>query len=248
MPLPDEALTVTGGCNCGAIRYRIAIPPVSDRPAHFAVVATEGESQKEASPRLPMVITDHCNDCRSATSSILPAWILTPEDMITLSCLPRPAAGDDDNDDGYSRIHGGALQTRDTAAQLDDARPPFTPAHDVLCGLDEEARLKTWLRVYRSRVAADSPYGANSARSFCGRCGTNIAYIVEPFPVPSPVRMVDVILGTADRECIASSALEPERQLWWECGVPWIQKLVDGKIGPQHPSWNPLEPCKRESH
>ncbi|KAJ2984054.1 hypothetical protein NQ176_g236 [Zarea fungicola] len=231
MPLPKDAVTVTGGCNCGAIRYKIAIPPASERPAHFAV--SENDRQ-EAPPCLPMVVVDHCNDCRRATSSILPSWILTPETMFTLSCLTKQ----DSPATGYT-INKSALRTENM--DKDDTWPDYTPGYDIMCGRDEDARLKTWLCIYTSTEAQNSPYGANSFRSFCGRCGTNVAYIVDPFPLPTTSRMIDVILGTTDRKWLENSALEPERQLWWSCGVSWIQRLANGKLGPKHPYWNPLE-------
>ena len=38
--------------------------------------------------------------------------------------------------------------------------------------------------------------------------------------------MLDVVLGTVDREFLEGDNLVPERQLWWDCGVDWIQRLT----------------------
>lgn len=85
MPLPAEALTIEGGCNCRAICFRIDIPAIEQRPLHFAR-GSEGPHEKV---HLPMVVSDHCNDCRRATGSILPFWICTPISMVSTSWIPR---------------------------------------------------------------------------------------------------------------------------------------------------------------
>src|SRR5512142_470016 len=87
MPLSEASFTLNGGCNCGAVRYRIAVPPLADRPVHYSYPAAAASDP--ATPRLPVSVTDHCNSCRSATASILPAWLLVPRAMVTISCLPR---------------------------------------------------------------------------------------------------------------------------------------------------------------
>ena len=85
MPLPRESLTIEGGCNCCAVRYRVEIPSFDRRPVHLA---GDPEAQREEI-RLPMVATDNCNDCRRATGSILPFWICAPISMVSGLYLPR---------------------------------------------------------------------------------------------------------------------------------------------------------------
>ncbi|RSL92297.1 hypothetical protein CEP52_013896 [Fusarium oligoseptatum] len=81
MALPDEANTVTGGCSCGAIRYRIAIPRLEDRPLHPM-------APPSSNTRLPQAITCHCNDCRRSTGAFLsPAMVDIPAPMLTVSSI-----------------------------------------------------------------------------------------------------------------------------------------------------------------
>ena len=91
MPLPAHALTIHGGCNCEAIRYRIDIPEVSERPANHYFSETARKTGNQQNLTLPMVAIDHCNDCRRATGSILPLWLLTPIAFVSSSCLLRSA-------------------------------------------------------------------------------------------------------------------------------------------------------------
>lgn len=37
--------------------------------------------------------------------------------------------------------------------------------------------------------------------------------------------MLDIVMGTVDREDLDSEALRPERQLWWDYGVDWIKDM-----------------------
>jgi hypothetical protein len=86
MPLPASVLTITGSCNCAAIRYHVSIPPLAERPLHPL-------SPIEGIPvSLPFIVLDHCNDCRSATGSILPAWLCAPIAICTVSLVPSSSA------------------------------------------------------------------------------------------------------------------------------------------------------------
>jgi hypothetical protein len=51
--------------------------------------------------------------------------------------------------------------------------------------------------------------------------------------------MLDIVLGTADREDLDSKALQPERQLWWDYGIGWIKDMtVQGFSSlPKHPDY-----------
>ena len=178
MPLNDDALTVEGGCNCGAIRFKIDIPAVSERPLHFS----GGSEQHEAPVRLPMIVIDHCNDCRRATGSILPFWICTPIAMLSASCVMRSSAG-----------HRPSAQTTSTNQKWIPAKDIFEP-----CIASEE----TFITFYES--------SEGRRRSFCGRCGTNLAYSIFPTPEGWP-EMLDIVLGTIDREYLEKDNLAPER-------------------------------------
>ena len=92
MPLPKEALTILGGCNCRNITYRIKVPALKDRPLH----PNYDTSSKLPPVYQPFVFTDHCNDCRRATGSILPAWISGPLEYFSVSFGP-PRQGESDD-------------------------------------------------------------------------------------------------------------------------------------------------------
>ena len=81
MPLPPEALSINGSCNCRRISWRMTIPSLKDRPYH----PNFDPSSKLAPVYLPYIFTDHCNDCRNATGSILPAWISGSLDYLEVS-------------------------------------------------------------------------------------------------------------------------------------------------------------------
>ena len=51
--------------------------------------------------------------------------------------------------------------------------------------------------------------------------------------------MLDVVLGTIDREDLDGEALKPERHLWLDCGIDWVKRLATGKADklPKHPSY-----------
>lgn len=62
MPLPEDATIVNGGCNCGAVRYRVAVPQLAGQPLHPL-------SPAGARVLLPFLALDYCNDCRRVTGS-----------------------------------------------------------------------------------------------------------------------------------------------------------------------------------
>lgn len=82
MPLSDEALTIHGGCNCRAVRYRIEVPPVSQRPIH---------PWSDGAVKLPMIVLCHCNDCRRASAGLTLAGFCAPVQFVQVSLLPRPS-------------------------------------------------------------------------------------------------------------------------------------------------------------
>lgn len=87
IPLPPDPLTLRGGCNCRAIRCRINVPDISDRPLYFA----KSSKSRQEKVHLPMIVIDLCNDCRRATGSIIPSWICTPISMVSIPCIdPAP--------------------------------------------------------------------------------------------------------------------------------------------------------------
>jgi len=96
--------------------------------------------------------------------------------------------------------------------------------------LDSEEFLP--LRWYRS---SDTKF-----RGFCEICGTSLCYRSSALEDGWP-DMVDFLLGTLDREDLEKDWFIPEREMWWEKGIPWVQDMVRaGTIKndlPRHPLW-----------
>ncbi len=208
MPLPAGPLIIEGGCNCRAIRYKIDIPAINDRPLHFS----GGSESHPEKVHLPLVAIHHCNDCRRATGSILPFWICTPISMVSTSCIARSSNSSDQH-----------------KADTTPSSKGWHPAADIFApGTASES---TFLTFYES--------SEGRRRSFCGRCGTNLAYAIFPTPEGWP-DMLDVVLGTVGREHLEGHHLAPERQLWWDCGVDWIRQLSNEGVGHlvKHPSYD----------
>lgn len=51
--------------------------------------------------------------------------------------------------------------------------------------------------------------------------------------------MLDIVLGSVDREFLDGGELVPERQLWWDYGVGWIKGMTSEGVGelPRHPTY-----------
>jgi hypothetical protein len=218
MPLPDEALRVEGGCNCGAIRYCIAIPTRAERQLH--PLAPAG-----AAIHMPFLVLDHCNDCRRATGSILPAWLCAPLDMCSVSLVAASSAI-------------LASKATERVGQAKEQSGQWTPAAEVFTPTQAPTAL-TRDHFLTSFESSDQRW-----RWFCGRCGTNVAYTAAmPAGFPS---MLDITLGSVDRRYLDSNALVPERHLWWDYGIGWIRRLATEGYDmlPVHPNYNVAESVK----
>jgi len=189
MPLPDHPLVLHGGCNCSAIRYMINIPAVSERPLN---PLSNGEVT------FPVVLTDHCNDCRRAIGSILPVWICVPTEM--MSCSLQPISTTQGRDSVSSEVE------------------QWVPATDLFQqGPHSE---NYWLRFYKS--------SENATRTFCGRCGTSLTYAISPSMGDGWPDLFDVVLGTIDRKDLENGWMAPDRHCWVECEIPWVAALTSG--------------------
>ncbi|KAF2998010.1 hypothetical protein E8E13_007413 [Curvularia kusanoi] len=214
MPLPDEALRIEGGCNCNAVRYRVDIPTKDERPLHPLAPA-------ESPVSMPFLALDHCNDCRRATASILPAWLCAPLDMCSVSLVATSSA---------SLAPNAAVrkeQAKEQSSQWIPAADAFIPTAAATATED------CFLTSYES--------SHQRWRWFCVRCGTNVAYTAAmPAGFPS---MLDITLGSVDRHYLDSEALIPERHLWWDYGIDWIHRLATEGYGklPIHPNYRIAE-------
>jgi hypothetical protein len=218
MPLPDEALQVEGGCNCRAIRYRVVIPARTERPLHPL-------APTECPVAMPFLALDHCNDCRKATGSILPAWLCAPLDMCSVSIVATSSAT------LVPKAAGREGQAKEQSGPWTSAGDVFTPTPG-----HATANADHFLTGYES--------SHERWRWFCARCGTNVAYTAA-MPAGFPP-MLDITLGSVDRRYLDSDALVPERHLWWDYGIDWIRRLATEGYGalPVHPDYRIAETVK----
>ena len=184
------------------------MPPYAERPQ--TIYKTPGADIGDL--RLPAVYMDHCNDCRRATSSILPMGFVAVTDTVRASVLSSPAEGD-------------------YAFTISDNDREWLPASLVFDSHNPKLQ-ELNLALYKS-----SP---GRSRWFCQRCGTMVAYSVDEGVIPKEwgwPKMLDIWLGTVDREDLQEDYMKPERMLWCEKGVPWIRELAKNGAGgiPEHP-------------
>ena len=204
--LPDHPLVLHGGCNCGAIRYRIQVPARAERPLN---PSSDGQVS------FPMIATDHCNDCRRATGSILPTWICVPSSMLSCQLQPISSATTTTNNKNNNDPSETAPNTSNPS--------PWTPAIELFTPGPNKDNYH--LKFYHSSPPI--------TRTFCGRCGTNLTYFLSR---GLPDEIFDVVLGTLDREDLEREWMAPDRHCWWDCGIKWVQELSNGgRVLPAHP-------------
>lgn len=210
MPLPSEATTLTGGCSCGAVRYRLAVPEAAQRPSIPFCPPDYGMT-------MPYTITCHCNDCRRASASVLPLVILQASSpMVTVSVLSQ----DDDSPVHFGRSLDACSEDFDLA-KADANRPPYKPSMEVF--RPSSTGSKSWLRWFHSVDCSPSKH----SRSFCGRCGTQVCF---HFALQSEhchdgkmpdgwADFMDVNVGTLDREWLEKGWFEPDSEVNWMHGT-----------------------------
>jgi hypothetical protein len=78
------------------------------------------------------------------------------------------------------------------------------------------------------------------SRYFCGHCGTNLVYVYEGERKESA--MIDIVMGSLDKESLETEGLRPDRHFYWDHGVSWVKSIVeggdsafDGQKMPRHP-------------
>lgn len=207
MPLPHTPMTIHGGCNCRAIRYEINILEHSKRPVH---------PYSDKTVHLPFIVICHCNDCRRAVGGLTLAGICNPTAFVRIALLPRSSALPPL---GQTRIE----------PPNEDAELTWMPATDVFQPNSVLVPPKD------SFLAAYKP-SKGVTRTFCARCGTNVTYSRHPMPEGWP-EMLDILMGTIDREDLERPELRPERHVWWEKGIEWVKTLFSEGDGgmPKHP-------------
>ncbi|KZL87854.1 hypothetical protein CI238_05515 [Colletotrichum incanum] len=231
--LPDHAFTITGGCNCSAIRYKISVPALADRPpTHMKLPLFLPADQAQKDWRLPTIAVCHCASCRRGFGSVVPAMVQCPAYMLSVSALPVKSTekAGDVGTGGFS-----ALTPRESAGESDDMRQAeFRPATEVFKPGAGDG--DTWVRFYHA-----SGCMPDAARVFCGRCGVHFgkAYrITEELygfmdkPAGGWDEVVNVNIATVDDGLLEQGWMEPAAQafgsLW---GIPWVVRTVKmGKV------------------
>ncbi|TLD15428.1 uncharacterized protein PgNI_00849 [Pyricularia grisea] len=72
MPAPEEAFTITGGCNCGAVRYRVQVRKAVYPPRMlFHVPSVRPTDEKNI---LTATGICHCDSWRTGTGGIPASW------------------------------------------------------------------------------------------------------------------------------------------------------------------------------
>lgn len=201
--LPATPFTLTGGCFCSAISYKISVPELSARagvPKIFTAPALG--PQNEVTERLPIITIDHCNSCRRIAGALAECWFICPQSWMQFSLLQKSS-------DAISELMTARLE-------------PETLA--VLKG-DEELLKSTYLSHFSS--------SENVHRTFCGKCGTHLTFHFargakkgyEHWP---PI--FDVAVGTMDKESLEMEGFGARRQGWQQDGIGWFQRLLkDGE-------------------
>ncbi|GJN72349.1 hypothetical protein PLICBS_006421 [Purpureocillium lilacinum] len=240
MPLPDQAFTITGGCNCGSVRYRIAVPSLADRPPAFTLGA---DTDRPGAPRVPHVVSCHCSDCRAASGQPSMAAIVAAAHMVTVSALSLSA------EDAAAQAITGRVVDKPTsegevaAADASPSRPAYVPAVDVLRPGAPRSH-GTTLRFFHAYMCD----GEVASRSFCVRCGGPVAFHYRPKaewlgatwfrPPHGWDDVVDVLLGTVDAHVLdRDDWLAVEHELFWKEALGWVKReRVSGTRGvSRHP-------------
>jgi hypothetical protein len=215
-------MTLYGGCNCRSVRYRVNVPPHTDRPTAPYHRPDITPDERKNLPKMPCVLMDHCNDCRQATGSVFPMWVVTDVQTVEISVLDQKPASpvQDKNSRGQK------------SGDEDRKWQPLTSVIDKYEGNAASSPCPTTSFGHYSS-------SADRNRWFCKNCGTPLAYSVnyaaypEPWKAVSAPRMFDIFLGTFDREHLEKDWMSPDHAIWCHFGIPWAAEIA--KIGARRP-------------
>lgn len=167
---PKDAFTLSGGCNCKAIRYKLDFLPESDRP----VALPAGKSNGQGDIRMPQSVICFCNDCRIASGNLVLFALLCPPEQTNFSLLTKSTS---DN----KRLGISATQ-----AFADSPDSPVVGetsfVGDSFFGLYQSSEKA--LRAFCSKCGTPIMY----------------IYTPRPLPPGATSGGVDIYLGTIDRE------------------------------------------------
>ncbi len=194
--LPKEAITLTGGCYCKAIRYTIQIPAWEDRPPIPGALPTPISASESVETRVPIVDIDHCNTCRQVSGAMVQCWLICPVGWVEWDLVAKESESVSAGEATGKVLH---LSTVDAIGPLqENQHQPST---------------------YVTRFNCTD----RATRTFCSRCGTNLTYISHK-RIGTPMAAVDVTVGSLDVEILKLA--KPDRHGWWDFGVDWIKSLL----------------------
>jgi hypothetical protein len=145
--LPKEALTLTGGCCCKAIRYSIKVPAWDERPPIPGALDTPISTTQAVQTRMPLIDIDHCNHCREVSGAIVQVWFIAPISWVEWDVTPKdqPAEGAPSVPFHLSTVEAvGPISENDQASS-------------------------TYITRFNRTDQA--------TRAFCSRCGTTLTYL-----------------------------------------------------------------------
>ncbi|KAK2746994.1 hypothetical protein FQN57_002566 [Myotisia sp. PD_48] len=211
--LPQETLSLTGGCFCKSIRYTIRVPAHDDRmivpeAAETRLKTSDGKTRRIPT-KFPIVDFDHCGDCRHASGANALAWIICPLDWVEW---------------GLS-VASAEVSSRVVVPSLEVCKASKT----VAAGGRKEGSSDWVTENLPGTSLAQFCSSPDVTRTFCSKCGTTLTFFYDR-PESSPMPGVcDITLGSLDDESIAIT--RPERHSWWKSNVSWFGQMVKNGDG-----------------
>lgn len=230
--LPPEPLTLNGGCFCSAVRYKVSIPALEERPlAPKAIIPypipksptcspakgseAAREDVKTVPTRFPLIGFDHCESCRRACGAPVQSWLICELKWVEFLLLPRSA-----EIGATGPVSGDLKKSMQKYATKEVVKP------------SKKLQEETYIGHYSSNN--------ESERCFCARCGTPMTfhYSGDRGPEWELDALVDIALGTLDQESFEREGVRPERHGWWDDGTQWVKDIVYKGTGPlvRHPT------------
>ena len=217
---PTDKVILNGGCYCSAVRYQINIPPYQGRP----FPSTKEEDTDSGQTRFPFITFDHCNDCRKATGTIVPSWIMCPQSWVKWS-VPMSKS--------EFPVPKGCLEGADVNA---GERVEMTTEDYI----KRPSALDGFVTAFNS-----SP---ETWRTFCTRCGSNLSYVCLKDMGKDRVSQIDINCGSLDRDSLEMPGVRPNAHFYCRYGIDWVQKVlwegdstVRGKALPKYPETSRLK-------
>lgn len=208
MQMPQEAFTITGGCACKSIRYRVNVPEHNKRLA-LPYKSTGAAAAKIGDLRMPYSVICSCNDCRRHTANVFPTVLICDTTTVEISAEPKDPTS--------------------ANTSKNDSDRHWLPANQVW---NSSAVKHNNGDSSNSRVVGHYPSSPQRNRWFCANCGTPLGYSIDEDVMAQLgwPPMSDIWLGTVDRECLQHEWMQPQHRLWGYMGIPWVRTAM-GKMG-----------------